>query len=492
MIRWQFLFYTLLCLLSLLVTQPVVAHEGALPPPQSLLPACRAARTTCSLTDLSRRDFGVVRPFPPDRKILTPQPGLDSARVREQLEPLSDVPCTNGFAELYPCKNVDLLAFIPIAQLGDTAGNTLWGWTDPATKDEYVIAGVTNGTVFVNITTPTSPRIVGKLATQSNISLWRDMKVYDHYAYIVSDFNPDHGMQIFDLAQLSTITSTTPVTLTATGIYTEFESAHNLVINEASGFAYAVGSETCLGGLHMIDLSQPITPTYAGCYAGDGYVHDAQCVMYDGPDADYTGRELCFSANGNYTDYEQNKLTVIDVTDKQHPERITTMRWTDESRGYQMGYAHQSWLTEDQAYMLLDDEYDEMTDHHNARTYIFDVRDLDEPVLMGDYTARFPAIDHNIYISGTYAYQANYTAGLRVLDLENVATAQLREVGYFDTYPSNNEPDFTGAWSPYPFFPSGVVAVNTIDRGLFLLKPRIPALVTDDQQLFMPVVERNQ
>jgi choice-of-anchor B domain-containing protein len=176
-----------------------------------------------------------------------------------------------------------------------------------------------------------------------------------------------------------------------------------------------------------------------------------------------------------------NKLTVVDVTDKAAIQRTSVITWEG------IGYVHQGWLTEDHAYLLLDDESDEQFHGHNGRTYIFDMRDLQAPVLIGAYTSREPAVDHNQYIRGAYVFQANYTAGLRILDISEIASARLREVAYFDTYPGSNAPEFTGAWSPYPFFPSGVVAVSTIDRGLFLLKPQIPPDAGEDHYLFLPL-----
>ena len=74
-----------------------------------------------------------------------------------------------------------------------------------------------------------------------------------------------------------------------------FSQAHNIAINEESGYAYIVGSNQCSGGLYMMDLSNPSEPTFAGCFAEDGYVHDVQCVIYQGDDAEFQGREICFA-----------------------------------------------------------------------------------------------------------------------------------------------------------------------------------------------------
>ncbi len=48
--------------------------------------------------------------------------------------------------------------------------------------------------------------------------------------------------------------------------------------------------------------------------------------------------------------------------------------------------------------------------------------------------------------------------------------ANFEEVGYFDIFPSSDSTAFNGAWSNYPYYPSGVVTVSGIEQGLFVLK----------------------
>ena len=57
------------------------------------------------------------------------------------------------------------------------------------------------GAAFVDVTDPTHPVYLGNLPTQTGNSLWRDIKVYRNYAFIVSEAS-GHGMQVFDLTQL--------------------------------------------------------------------------------------------------------------------------------------------------------------------------------------------------------------------------------------------------------------------------------------------------
>jgi choice-of-anchor B domain-containing protein len=313
--------------------------------------------------------------------------------------------------------------------------------------------GLTDGTAFVDVTDPENPVFLGKLPTATGSSAWRDIKVYQDHAYIVADNASAHGMQVFDLTRLRG--QVAPQTFSADVIYGDFGSAHNVAINEDSGFAYAVGSDTCGGGLHIIDISTPNNPLFAGCHSAD-YTHDTQCVLYLGTDADYTGSEICASSN-------ENSFEIVDVTDKTSPVTISTS-------GYpQSGYAHQGWLTEDHRFFLMGDEADESTFAVPTRTHVFDVSDLDNPVYVFPYEAATNSIDHNLYVAGNRVYQANYTSGLRILEFGNLANNELMEVAFFDTYPASNATNFSGAWSVFPYLPSGTVIVSDRSNGLFIL-----------------------
>lgn len=471
---------SLFSLLILFTRQPVFAHElWPFTPPVAA--ACYAAATICEST-LPQQNTPVGLPGVAtltdtvDGKSWLPQPDLLSAGAirAANREPLTDLPCKNGFADIFPCAQVDLLAFLPHTLIGGDTNNDMWGWTDPATGKEYALVGARDGVAFVDISTPTAPRFLGKLPTHATRSSWRDLKVYQDHVFVVADRNFPHGMQVFDLTQLRMLTTTavatTTLLFTESAHYAEFSDAHNLAINEETGYAYAVGGETCNSGLHMVNIQNVAAPTNAGCYGADGYIHDTQCVIYRGPDETYRGRELCFNSS-------IAQFTIVDVTDKSTPTRLGATAVAGNT------YMHQGWLTPDQRYFLLDDEMDEWFGQHNTRTYIFDITDIDAPRFVDAYTAAIPAVDHNLYITGTYAYEANYTAGLRILDLKNVAQGKLTEAGFFDVYPENDEAVTAGAWTAYPFYESGVVAISTIDRGLFLVKPRLPpsVLITDEQ-----------
>ena len=383
-------------------------------------------------------------------------------------------PCTDGATGPFDCSQVDLVAFVPLTELGADPGtilNDIWGWTDPVTGRDWALVGRSDATAFVDISDPAGPRYAGELPlTEGAIeNLWRDIKVYRDHAFIVADGAGSHGVQIFDLTQLRDVTGP-PVTFAETAHYDGIHSAHNIVINEETGMAYAVGSsmggETCGGGLHMIDVRTPAEPVFLGCFADGttgrqrtGYSHDAQCVIYRGPDEDYQGREICFGAN-------ETALSIADVTDRENPVAIARGDYPN------VGYAHQGWLTEDQRYFFMGDEGDEAQGSvDRTRTLIWDVVDLDDPLLMKEHFAETGTIDHNQYVRGNLLYQANLMSGLRVLDISDIENPV--EIGFFDTVPDDpGLPAFGGAWSNYPFFESGVVVVSSWSEGLFVVRVR--------------------
>ena len=167
-------------------------------------------------------------------------------------------PCQNGMAGNYPCNGYDLLSQMSVSEFDSTNANDSWGWTDPDTGSEYALIGLDNGTAFLNIDDPVNPIYLGKLDTHTDSSLWRDIKTYQNYAFVVSEA-PGHGMQVFDLTRLRDVTNA-PVNFTEDAHYDGFGSAHNIVINESSGYAYGVGSSTYNGGPHFVDISNPLNP----------------------------------------------------------------------------------------------------------------------------------------------------------------------------------------------------------------------------------------
>ncbi|NKI31116.1 choice-of-anchor B family protein [Muricauda sp. DJ-13] len=365
-------------------------------------------------------------------------------------------PCQGGMAGIYPCNGFGLLGLVTLSEMDANSANDVWGWTDSTTGNEYALAGLDNGTAFIDISGD-DPIFLGKLPTATSSSTWRDIKIFGDYAFIVSEAN-NHGMQVFDLTKLRNVT--TPQNFSSDARYTGIGNAHNIVINEEMGFAYPVGTargDAFNGGVHFIDISDPMNPSGVGGYGDSGYSHDGQVVTYNGPDTDYSGREIYVGSN-------ENRVVIVDITDKSNPTTIADLGYS------QLGYTHQGWFTDDHRYFILGDEVDEINFGFNSRTLVFDFENLDSPVLHTEYLGPTAAIDHNGYVFGNEYYLANYTAGMRLIDISDIANENLTEVGFFDTFPSNNTASFNGVWSVYPYFDSGKVLINDSNTGLFIVK----------------------
>ena len=373
-------------------------------------------------------------------------------------------PCENGMADIYPCNGYDLMSYMSLQDLtpgtgaGSLSGNDSWGWTDPTTNKEYALVGLNSHTAFVDISNPVAPLLIGVLPTATVNSSWRDIKVYQDHAFIVSEA-PGHGMQVFDLTRLKNV-SNAPEIFTADSHFTDFGQAHNIVINKSSGYAYVVGANRngpFSGGALFINIQNPAAPISEGGFAEGGYSHDAQVVNYSGPDVDYTGKEILVGSN-------ETEIVIADVSDKANPITISTIAYSN------IGYTHQGWFTEDLIHFIVGDEKDELNIGTNTRTLIFDFTDLDNPLYDFDYLGTTLAIDHNGYTNGDDYYLANYTAGIRVLDLSQIENNTISEIGFFDTYPENDSAAFDGVWNIYPFFTSENIIISDIDRGLFIIR----------------------
>ncbi len=412
--------------------------------------------------------------------------GWDRTRVISEMKSLPAltgelIECANGKVDRFDCQGVDLLAFLPLPAIGGSRGsmiNDIWGWTDPESGKDYAIAGLSHTASFVDVSDPYNPVFVGSLPMTdgANPSAWRDIKVYSDHAFIVSDAAGEHGMQVFDLTHLREYDGE-PIVYTADVDYPDINSAHNIVINEDTAFAFIVGAsgggETCGGGLHMVNIEDPKQPVFAGCFQdtstgrrGTGYSHDAQCITYQGPDERYSGREICFGSN-------ETALSVADVTDKRNPKAIGMSSYPN------VAYSHQGWVTDDHMYFYMNDEGDEASGLvEGTRTIIWDVQDLEDPIVISEYISDNPAIDHNLFVVGNVMYQSNYDSGLRIFDVSD--PVNIKPIGYLDTVPFGQDGQgMGGSWGNYPYFKSGVVVVTSMGEGLFVAKLRDDARPAD-------------
>ncbi|RPB00709.1 hypothetical protein L873DRAFT_1834993 [Choiromyces venosus 120613-1] len=367
---------------------------------------------------------------------------------------LAYTPCLNGKAGEFRCNNVDLYDFVSHADLGNktSEGSSTWGrllWRDGRL---LLLLRCADGTAFSEVTEGGKLDCLGHLPQQSTPEVWREIRVLRDYAAIGSEA-VTHFVQIFDMRKVAAVgASEKPKTFSTSTDLTSLFTGLPVV-------GAALRTSACRSGLIFIDLTNPANPTNPGCASQDGYVHDAQCLKCKGPDTRYKGKDICYG-------YNKDTLTIYDVTNKRNTSIISRASYTGAA------YMHQSWLldTENQEYLILDDEYDEYDGVGLA---------ADGYPQTGYYKSGQYGIDHNQYIANGKVYQSNYGGGLWILDVSSIpkdpSGKGVKEVGFFDVYPEDDvQPkggvlDFVGTWASHALFRSEWM-VNTIERGAFVVK----------------------
>ena len=352
---------------------------------------------------------------------------------------------------IFDSEGMSLMSWLPLGEFSQaaTSGNDCWGYTSPSGR-EYAIMGLNNGTGFAEVTNPGNAQFIAFHSGPT--SLWRDMKVFGHYAYVVSEGGG--GIQIFDLSQIDAGVVTLAGQQTAGGT----AASHNVAIDEVSGYLYRCGGGS--NGLRIYDLNaDPVNPPQVGSWS-DRYVHDAQIVTFtEGPNA---GRQIAFCFGGYNGGSTETGIDILDVTNKSAIVNIARLQYP------QAAYCHQGWLSSDGSILFTLDEQDEINFGVSSRIHLVDVSNLASPIYLGPSTNENPATTHNAYVVGDRLFSANYRSGVRVYDISS--PSEPAEVAMFDTYPGSDANGYNGCWSVFPYFPSGTVIASDMQRGLFVVR----------------------
>ena len=434
--------------------------------------------------ELARRGLTLIQ----DRKGMAITESITRAKTspqRQQRLAITECDQDTGTAGPYPCKNIDLLSQMPLAEFSSApqAANDIWGFVDLRDENEYAIIGLLNGTAVVNVTDPENPMEVGTIAGRS--AQWRDIKVYQNknddgnwqaYAYVTAD-NPQggrQGLQIIDLTGL-------PDSVSLAASWDNIGRAHNVYISNVDystgvplsgmqAFVYIAGADRNSGAALGLEVSNPTAPTEVlVAEAGTQYIHDGSSMVIDdartaqcksGANPPDDGHNPCEV----FIDFNENTLDIWDVTDKQKPLMISSIPYPDAH------YTHSGWWSEDKNFVFLQDELDEQNAGLNTTMRTVDISDLSAPELTNVWTGPTRSIDHNGFTKGNRYYMSNYRRGLTVLDVSDPNSPI--ESAFFDTFPvpEANSAQFNGAWGVYPFLPSGSLLVSDIEGGLFVLR----------------------
>jgi choice-of-anchor B domain-containing protein len=361
----------------------------------------------------------------------------------------------SGFAS----NGITMTSWLPLGSFGShVSGADSWGYTSPSGR-EYAIICLSDGIAWVEVSDPGAPVIVDTLPAVS--SLWRDVKIYEDFAYYVSEGGD--GVQIVDMSQIDAGIVTNVGSVNDGGT----TGSHNVAINEDSGWLYQIGGGSDpIEGLRFYDLSNKANPSYEGQW-NSRYIHDAQIVTYtSGP---FAGKEIAFCFSEDTSGGVNPGVDILDVTNKNNVQTISQLTYSSPV------FSHQGWLSPDRNTLYINDELDEINFGGTTLTRVIDVSDLTQPVQVGTFTSGSSAIDHNLYTKGNLIFEANYRSGLRVFDASNPTSPV--ETAFFDTYPADDGVDFNGLWNVFPYFDSGTIIGSDLERGLFIWRLGDPELV---------------
>ncbi|MGI5308586.1 choice-of-anchor B family protein [Rheinheimera sp. WS51] len=381
--------------------------------------------------------------------------------------------CVDGKAGNFSCSNIDLVGHVALADFSTrpSAANDIWGHVDLNTGTEYALIGLTNGTAVVNLATPDAPQVTGII--RGSTTSWRDIKVYQYfdqalrrwqaYAYVSSEGSD--GIQIIDLTRL-------PSDISLAATYRGVTSSHNVFISgidystntrnsAAAPLLHIVGQNTQRGAVTTLSLANPtqLSPVWQQNTAlRSDYTHDvATLEITDNraiSDCKQSPCQLLF-------DFNEQEVKLWDASIANEPSKLAQFSYDQAS------YVHSGWATEDNRYLFVHDELDEVDFSLKTTLHIFALDDLRNPVLQSVWRGPTRAIDHNGFVRGNRYYMSNYQRGLTILDISNPASPI--EAGYFDTFLPSDGAAFNGMWGTYPYLPSGVVLGSDINSGLYIL-----------------------
>jgi choice-of-anchor B domain-containing protein len=330
----------------------------------------------------------------------------------------------------------------------------VWGYVAPD-GTEYALVGLRNSLSIVSLADPDN--IVEVANVPGDFSVWRDIKTYGDFAYVVADQGTsDEGILAIDLTNLPTSVSSVNYN-TGNTSGADLLRAHNIYIDESTGLAYISGSNVNSGGMVIYDVATtPGVPTFEA-FAPSVYAHDV-----------FVQNGLMYASEINV-----GKLTIYDVSDLQS---ITALGSTLTPRTF----THNAWATADGNYVFTTDE------RGNASTAAYDVSDPTDIELMDEFrptrSLNTNTIPHNVHVKDNFLVISHYTDGVEIVDATD--PGNMVEVGYYDSW-TGADGGGNGSWGAYPFLPSGLVLSSDINSGLYVfdvnyqLASRLAGTVTD-------------
>lgn len=485
------------------------------PTATGLLAACLLALTPMSSVSADDTDD----PTNADAFHLSISSGDGIASLPVFSGPFPETENMNFLSQLAPAD----LGAVPLVGVSSGARmNDLGGWTSPD-GEEYALAPNSGGIAIVRVTEPETPEFLGRIVSQTPtdfFNLWGDPAAFGNYAYFVTELDGS-SIVIVDMSTAdSVIAAPTPDTDLPLPFF-EFSGggylgAHNIHINEATGFAYLAGVSLAAGAANnacgvddpprfntlILDLNgDPTNPSVVACLEDVGE-HDFHVVNYSGPDTDHAGKEIAFVFDGRDREGQAmgmpvgGKTLIWDVTDKANIVELASFRLPG------LVFSHNGATTAEQDFLFIGDEVDELvqagwvfsfvfaqpvaepTNKPQTGTYVVDIGDLDNPVFFERFEDGTVGLDHNFVVEGDKLIIASYTSGTRVLEIgrDGNGDVSLAPFAEMDSEPRLQENTlnikqeerfstaFMGQWGIFAFPGSDTIIASDINNGLIAMK----------------------
>jgi len=302
----------------------------------------------------------------------------------------------------------------------------IWGYSSGG--NEYALVGAENGLIIVDVTNPDNPVEIVQIPGPS--SSWREIKTYQHYAYVVTEADTI-GIQVVNLNNLPS-PNLTYHNVNPGGI----RKAHALHVDETKGYLYVHGSNMNGGKTAVFNLNNnPYSPSYVNFVNFIGYVHDG-----------YADNDMFYPAH-----VYAGKFAIVNMANKNNPVLLG-------SQNTPGNFTHNTWKSGNALFTTDEVSNSYLTSYDVSDPT--DIRELDRIRI----TPGSGSIVHNTHVMDDYAVTSWYKDGFSIIDVAR--PANIVETGRYDTYPNGAGYGFEGCWGVYPYFPSGnIVASNIREQG---------------------------
>ncbi len=338
---------------------------------------------------------------------------------------------------------LDSIATFTYPSAGSLGGSDCWGWKSPDGK-QYAIMGTRDGVAFVNVSNRTAVQLVPG-PKNSCSAYWRDIKTYQHYAYVTSEcIGTNQGLMIIDLQYLpDSVHFVKSINVHPSGDVT----SHNLSIDTLNGYAYLEGRNQVDMSIHVWSLADPENPAHVHSFGNADGIHDVLATD-----------DTIYVADG-----WAPTISIYNMSIKTSPQLIGQITIPSA------GYVHNVWPTPDRRYMVTTEETQGKT------IKVWDIQDLNDIQLAGQFIGN-SNVAHNVHCMGNFVYTSHYAAGCEIHDISNPAAPV--SVARFDTWPTAT--GFDGCWGAFPFTDSGYVYASNMNGKFHILQLRDTTAVDSD------------